>query len=136
VRATEGKRVKIRFKCRREDGTRYVISETDTLEFVIGEGKTLPSLEKGVLGMQPGERRTIRVPVTEIGEFPFSEEHAPAEPHSHTGMRKLQVGPENEEDTVILPPPARLTQERPPDGLFLLFEVTVAEVEGEDNGHA
>jgi peptidylprolyl isomerase len=32
------------------------------LEFVIGEGKALKGLERGVIGMQAGERRIIEVP--------------------------------------------------------------------------
>ena len=77
MEAEAGKRVRINFICRLEDGTIYDIADRDSLEFVIGQGNTLPSLEMGVLGMKPGEHRSIRVPGSEAEEFPFDEDEAP-----------------------------------------------------------
>ena len=62
MRAEEGKRVSIKFICRLEDGTVYDVADRDTLEFIIGQGNTLPTLEMGVIGMQPGDHRAILVP--------------------------------------------------------------------------
>lgn len=66
-----GKKVKIRFKCRLQDGKVYQVGERDTLEFVIGTGSVPPALEKGILGMKPGEHRTILLPAAEVNLFPF-----------------------------------------------------------------
>ena len=70
MEAEEGKRVRISFICKLEDGTIYHIADRDWLEFVVGQGKTWPSLETGVLGMKPGEHRSIRVPSTSPNSKP------------------------------------------------------------------
>ena len=66
-----GKKVKIRFKCSRQDGKVYRVGDRDTLDFVVGAGVIPPALEKGILGMKPGEHRKIRVPADEVDKFPF-----------------------------------------------------------------
>ena len=106
MRAEEGKRVTIRFICRLEDGTVYDVSDRDTLEFIIGQGNTLPTLEKGVIGMQPGDHRAIVVPAAEAEEFPFDQEEAPTEAHFPAGVSRppigYEFGPGDEGDDVLL----------------------------------
>ena len=131
MRAEEGKRVKISFTCREQDGTPHDLGVENELEFVIGLGKTLPSLEKAVIGMTQGEKKLVRVPNGELREFPLYEGQAPAEPHRHREIMPGPMDPEKEEDVVILPPPAQLAphDKAPPSGLYLLFEITLLEVE-------
>jgi peptidylprolyl isomerase len=89
MEAEEGKRVSINFICKLEDGTISDIALRDPLEFVIGQGNTLPSLETGVLGMKAGDCRTIRVPAAEVEEFPFNEDEAPTEAHFPAGAGRI-----------------------------------------------
>jgi len=89
MEAEEGKRVRISFVCKLEDGTIDDIALRDPLEFVIGQGNTLPSLETGVLGMKAGDCRTIRVPAAEVEEFPFNEDEAPTEGHFPAGAERI-----------------------------------------------
>jgi len=89
MEAEEGKRVRINFICKLEDGTISDIALRDPLEFVIGQGNTLPSLETGVLGMKAGDCRTIRVPAAEVEEFPFNEDEAPSEAHFPAGAERI-----------------------------------------------
>jgi FKBP-type peptidyl-prolyl cis-trans isomerase len=138
MEAEEGKRVRIRFICKLEDGTIYDIADRDTLEFVVGQRNTYPSLERGMLGMKPGEHRTIRVPGTEVAGFSFDEDEAPTEGHFPGGGTKppkygYDFGPgEGTGDDVYLTvpsTPARPLRERPPAGSDLLFEVEMISVE-------
>jgi hypothetical protein len=137
MEAEEGKRVRISFICKLEDGTIYHIADRDTLEFVVGQGNTLPSLEMGVPGMKPGEHRTIRVPGSEVEEFPFDEDEAPTEGHFPAGTGKsskfgYDFGPgEGADDDVYLTVPSAPTRplrEGPPVGSDLLFEVDLISV--------
>ncbi len=89
MEAEEGKRVSINFICKLEDGTISDIALRDPLEFVIGQGNTLPSLEMGVLGMKAGDCRTIRVSAAEVEEFPFNEDEAPTEAHFPAGAERI-----------------------------------------------
>jgi hypothetical protein len=88
MEAEEGKRVSINFICKLEDGTISDIALRDPLEFVIGQGNTLPSLETGVLGMKAGDCRSIRVPAAEVVEFHFNEDEASTEAHFPAGAER------------------------------------------------
>jgi len=136
--AEKGKWVRISFICKLEDGTIFDIADRDWLEFVVGQGKTLPSLETGVLGMQPGEHRTIRVPGAEIEEIPFDLNEDPTEGHGAARTPKFgyDFGPgEGADDDVYLSipsAPARSWRERPAAGGDLIFEVELIEVSDAD----
>jgi hypothetical protein len=140
--AETGKKVRISFICKLEDGTICHLADRDTLEFVIGQGKTLPSLETGILGMKPGEHRTVRVPGVEVENFPFAEDEAQTEGHLPAGATKApkfgyDFGPgEGADDDVYLSIPAAPTRpllQRPLSG-DLFFEVELISVE--DAGRA
>ena len=141
MEAEKGKRVRISFICKLEDGTIYDIADRDTLEFAVGQRNTFPSLEMGVIGMKPGEHRTIRVPSSEAAEFSFDEAEAPTAGHFPAGGAKpsrygYDFGPgEGTGDDVYLTvpsAPARPLRERPPVGSDLLFEVEMISVEDAD----
>src|SRR5512137_3218138 len=60
----KGDTVKIDYRIVLDDGSIYETSDTmGLLEFTVGEGKVLEDLEEGLIGMQIGDSRTIRVPV-------------------------------------------------------------------------
>jgi hypothetical protein len=141
MEAEEGKRVSINFICKLEDGTISDIALRDPLEFVIGQGNTLPSLEKGVLGMKAGDCRTIRVPAAEVEEFPFNEDEAPTEAYFPAGAERIpelryDFGPsEGGDDDVYMAiqeesnkPLSNLTAASPD----FFFEVEMISVEDDD----
>jgi hypothetical protein len=145
MEAEKGKRVRISFICKLEDGTLYDVADRDSLEFVVGQGNILPSLALGVLGMKPGEHRIIRVPGAELEQFPFEEAEAPAEGHLPAGADRTpklgyDFGPgEGADDDVYLsipPAPSRSRRACPADGADLFFEVEMIAVEdaGPDPG--
>jgi len=138
MEAEEGKRVRISFVCKLEDGTIYDIADQDTLEFVVGQGNTLPTLEMGVLGMKPGDSRTIRVPAAEVEDFAFDLDEAPTEAHFPAGGERspglgYDFGPgEGGGDDVYLTIPAAPTRplrQRPASGSDLYFEVEMIAVD-------
>lgn len=70
--AKKGDRVKLHFTGKLEDGTVFDSTEDcdcddcgceeGPVEFVIGEGEMAPGLEEAVVGMSPGESKTVKVP--------------------------------------------------------------------------
>lgn len=59
----EGDTIRIHFTGKLEDGTVFDTSEDGaSLEIKVGGGEFLPGLEKGVLGMSVGEKKTISIP--------------------------------------------------------------------------
>jgi hypothetical protein len=141
MEAEEGKRVRVNFICKLEDGTIYDVALRDTLEFVIGQGNTLPALESGVLGMSPGDTRTIRVSAAEAEEFPFNEDEAPTEDHFPAGAERTpelryDFGPsEGGGDDVYLtvaPESSTPLAERSAAGPDFFYEVEMIAVEEVD----
>jgi len=141
MEAEKGKRVRISFICKLEDGTSYHIADRNWLEFVVGKGNTLPSLESGVLGMKPGEQRTIRVPGAEIEEFHFDEAEALTQGHFPSGAARTpkfeyDFGPgEGAGDDVYLSiptEPTRTGRKGPASGADLFFEVEMVAVADAD----
>ena len=141
MEAEEGKRVRITFVCKLEDGTIRDIALRDPLEFVIGQGNTLPSLETGVLGMKAGDCRTIRVPAAEVEEFPFNEDEAPTDGHFPAGAERIpelryDFGPsEGGGDDVYLAlqeESSKPPSDRPAAGPDFFFEVEMISVEDDD----
>ena len=62
AQAKEGDTVRIHYTGRLKDGKVFDSSvDREPLEFTIGQGKTIPGVEQGVIGMTPGESKTINV---------------------------------------------------------------------------
>ena len=62
----EGDKVRVHYIIRLDDGTVYESSEGSMpMELTVGKGEYLPGLEKGIIGMNPGESKTIRIPMDE-----------------------------------------------------------------------
>jgi FKBP-type peptidyl-prolyl cis-trans isomerase 2 len=65
-RAKNGNTVRVHYTGKTEEDTVFSTSEySEPLEFEIGNGEILSALEKAVIGMKEGERRTITVPPEE-----------------------------------------------------------------------
>jgi len=62
-RVKEGDTVKVHYTGRLEDGTQFDTSEgREPLEITVGEGNIIPGFEKSVVGMEPGENKTVTLP--------------------------------------------------------------------------
>jgi peptidylprolyl isomerase len=59
-----GDSVKVNYKIVLDDGSIFETSDTmGPLEIKVGDGKVLQDLEQGLIGMQPGDSKSIRIPV-------------------------------------------------------------------------
>jgi len=72
AQAKEGDRVRVHYTGRLDDGTVFDSSEcsedecgceSGPMEFVIGGGEVIPGFDRGVLGLEVGEAKTIHIPV-------------------------------------------------------------------------
>ncbi len=72
AQAKEGDKVRIHYTGMLESGEVFDSSEcsgddcgceSGPLEFTIGGGEVIPGFEKGVIGMSPGESRTLHIPI-------------------------------------------------------------------------
>lgn len=61
--AKPGDKVKVHYTGTLEDGTRFDSSEgREPLEFTVGEGNVIPGVDEAVVGMSPGDQKTVTVP--------------------------------------------------------------------------
>jgi len=66
AKAQQGDTVKVHYTGRLDDGRVFDTSANrDPIEFTIGEGRVIPGFENGILGMSPGETKTIKIPSEE-----------------------------------------------------------------------
>ena len=58
----DGNTVKVHYNGKFEDGTVFDTSaDRDPLEFTIGRGQLIPGFEQAVIGMSPGESKTVNI---------------------------------------------------------------------------
>ncbi|MBW4467175.1 MAG: peptidylprolyl isomerase [Pegethrix bostrychoides GSE-TBD4-15B] len=74
VQAKSGDTVSVHYTGTLEDGTAFDSSEGgEPLEFAIGSGNVIPGFEQAVLGMNPGESKTVTIPADDA-YGPYVEE--------------------------------------------------------------
>jgi peptidylprolyl isomerase len=74
AQAQNGDTVKVHYTGKLEDGTQFDSSVNgDPLEFTLGEGRIIPGFEQAVLGMNPGDSKTIDIPADQA-YGPYREE--------------------------------------------------------------
>lgn len=62
AQAQPGSRVKVHYTGRLEDGAVFDSSQgEEPLEFAIGSGQMLSGFEQGVIGMEPGQSKTVHL---------------------------------------------------------------------------
>ena len=63
AQAKRGDTVRVHYTGKLEDGTVFDTSlDRPPLQFTIGEGRLIPGFEEAVIGMSPGESKTVKVP--------------------------------------------------------------------------
>jgi peptidylprolyl isomerase len=111
AKAKNGDTVKIQYTGKLEDGSVFEAStEGEPLQFTIGSSKIIPGLEEAVVGMNPGESKTVKIPSDE-GYGPHRREMV-------MEVDRNQV-PENIKTEV-----GQQLQMTKPDGQILLVRVT------------
>jgi peptidylprolyl isomerase len=62
ARAKEGDTVRVHYTGKLDDGSVFDSSQgRDPLEFTLGGGQVIPGFEQAILGMQPGESKTVSI---------------------------------------------------------------------------
>ncbi len=103
--------VRVHYTGRLGDGTVFDSSrEREPLEFTIGEGQVIPGFENGVIGMAPGDTRTLEIPA-ESAYGPYREDML------------LDVSRDQFPDS-IQPMVGQRLQLRQPDGQTMLVTVS------------
>lgn len=60
MRATKGRKVAVHYRGTLDSGEEFDSSEgREPLEFVVGSGEMIPGFEKAIVGMEPGQEKTI-----------------------------------------------------------------------------
>jgi peptidylprolyl isomerase len=63
AQAKPGDTVKIHYTGKLDDGTVFDTSaDREPLQFTIGQGQLIPDFEQAVVGMNPGESKTVQIP--------------------------------------------------------------------------
>ena len=63
TQAKSGDTVRVNYTGRLDDGTIFDTSVGgEPLEFKIGDGQIIPDFEEAVIGMSPGESKTVKIP--------------------------------------------------------------------------
>ena len=104
--AKNGDSVRVHYTGKLEDGTEFDSSrEKDPIEFEVGSGGLIPGFEKGVVGMQVGDKKTITLqPEEAYGErnhglvIEIDKENFPPDITPEVGM-PLQV--KQSDDNII-----------------------------------
>jgi peptidylprolyl isomerase len=99
-----GQKVKIHYTGTLDDGKQFDSSAgRDPLEFEMGAGMVIPGFEKGVSGMEVGEKKTIHIPAAEAyGErredmvMEFERTQLPDDLEPEVGMGLQMQGPQGQ----------------------------------------
>ncbi len=139
--AQQGKTVSVHYTGKLEDDTVFDSSRGgDPLSFEIGSGQIIPGFEKGVMGMTPGETKTVEVsaeeaygPYREDQVVEVEREKLPEDIEPEVGQQ-LQVQQTNGETAVVTikevtPAAVRLDANHPLAGKDLTFEIEVVSIE-------
>jgi len=100
----KGQKVKIHYTGTLDDGSQFDSSAgRDPLEFEMGAGMVIPGFEKGVAGMEVGEKKTIHIPAVEAyGErreemvMQFERSQLPEDLNPEVGMGLQMQGPQGQ----------------------------------------
>ena len=72
--AKQGDLVKVRYTGTLDDGSTFDSSDgREPLQFVIGQGMLIPAFEEAIVGMLPGDSRSVHIPADEA-YGPFMDE--------------------------------------------------------------
>lgn len=140
--AKQGDLVKVRYTGTLDDGSTFDSSDgREPLQFVIGEGMLIPAFEESIVGMLPGDSRSVHIPADEA-YGPFMDElilevdknQIPPYLNPEEGMQ-LQITQDDGSSTVVKV--VKLTDEKvfldanhPLAGRDLNFSIELVDISG------
>jgi len=111
AKVKNGDSVKVNYTGKLEDGTVFDTSDNkEPLEFKVGEGKLIKGFEAAVVGMEPGEEKTVQIPADEA--------YGPHHPEM------IMVIDRKEVPDTITPKVDQMLQVRQKDGTTFAVKVT------------
>ena len=132
--------VKVHYTGKLEDGTVFDSSQDrNPLQFQLGQGQIIPGFEQAVMGMSPGDSKTVNIPSNQaygprqeelIQEVP--RQQLPTDMEFQVGQR-LQLGQEKEqpmivEVTEVSDASITLDANHPLAGKELIFDIELLEI--------
>ncbi len=146
----QGDRVKVNFTGRLEDGTVVDTSvdcgcdecdcdETVPVEFTLGEEEVIPGLEEAMIGMKPGESKTVRIasdnaygPHDEEMVMVIDREEIPAEIAPEVGQTLELTGEDDEPFLVtvteVTDATVVLDANHPLAGMDITYEIELVDI--------
>ncbi len=92
MRAAKGRKVAVHYRGTLEDGDEFDSSvERDPLEFVVGSGDLIPGFEKAIVGMEPGQEKTVTLE-PEDAYGPYEDELVVEGPRNSFPDGEIHVG--------------------------------------------
>jgi peptidylprolyl isomerase len=111
AKAKNGDSVKVHYTGKLEDGTVFDTSDNkEPLEFKLGEGKLIKGFEAAVVGMEPGESKTVQIPADQA----YGQHHP----------EMVMVIDRKEVPSTITPKVDQMLQVRQKDGKTFAVKVT------------
>lgn len=137
----DGDTVKVHYTGKLEDGTIFDTSEEhEPIEFTVGQGKIIPGFEKAVIGMSPGDSKTVElsseeaygphrdnlVMVVEKDELP---ENIEPQEGQHIQVQQKEGNPFMVQVTDVSGDKVTLDANHPLAGKDLTFEIELVSIE-------
>ena len=138
--ATEGNTVKVHYTGKLDDGTVFDSSVgSDPLEFTIGQGQMIPGFERGVVGMELGETRTVVIAADQAygvhrpeGVFEVDRAEIPASIPLEVGMQLQATSADGSPARMTVielsDDKVKLDANHPLAGKDLTFDIEVVEI--------
>jgi peptidylprolyl isomerase len=140
AQAKQGDNVRVHYTGTFADGTIFDSSvQRETLQFTLGQGQLIPGFEQAVLGMQPGEAKTVMIaagdaygPHQEDLVLTVDRAAVPAQVNPQVGQR-LQVRQQDGSTmvvtvTAVSDVDVTLDANHPLAGKDLTFEIQLVEI--------
>lgn len=92
MKAAKGRKVAVHYRGTLDDGEEFDSSrDREPLEFVVGQGELIPGFEKAVVGMEPGQEKTVTLE-PEDAYGPYEEELVVEGPRGSFPEGDIRVG--------------------------------------------
>lgn len=140
AQAKNGDTVKVHYTGKLDDGTEFDSSNGNSpLEFTLGEGELIPGFEEAVVGMSPGESKTVRI-ASDQAYGPHQEEMVlvverdqfPPHITPHLGQQLELRHPDGQAVSVtvteVSPTGITLDANHPLAGQDLIFDIELVEI--------
>lgn len=140
AQAKKGDTVKVNYKGTLEDGSVFDSSEgKEPLEFKLGEGMLMPAFEDAVIGLNPGDKKTVKILSAEAYGPRMDEaliivplEDVPGHIKPEVGLQLQLMGPDGNavfaQVTAMTETEVTLDGNHPLAGMDLTFEIELVSI--------